>query len=34
MSRIEVTVMILAHRQTRDCLRAEHCYELDPASPN
>jgi len=27
-------VMTLAHRQTRECLRAEHCYELDPISPN
>jgi len=25
-------VMTIAHRQTRDCLRAEHCHELDRAS--
>ncbi|HEY5197067.1 MAG TPA: arsenate reductase ArsC [Solirubrobacteraceae bacterium] len=25
-------VMTLAHRQTRECLRAEHCYELDPTT--
>jgi hypothetical protein len=26
--------MTLAHRQTRECLRAEHCYELDQATQN
>ncbi len=25
-------VMTIAHRQTRDCLRAERCHELDRAS--